>query len=330
MARANKTADALNSNTTEQMTEMTEQGDAVVRQDVTEPNNVEAAPGVISSDATPVTAASAAAAPESATPASTAPASAVAPASVASSSATPASAAESELAKLIKPALPDTPVEPNEAVEVVGGKVETVEVSKHPDPSIPETDLSLADIERRRSHPVRWAVLILAVLAAIVGPYWFGRSLAVNDTLAVTAALGGIDPRGIALVGWSTVVITYVGLAMAVVVSPSWPWLVVFVLGLAAEQFVAGLSMLNLNFWYSTYVVYGDQAGLANAANVGIIAAAIGVAVYAVIFVGLLVIIKKTSPLNVLTKSWASFILYFAIEALALFVVLFGGVLTTV
>lgn len=330
MARANKTADALNSNMTEQMTEMSEQGDVAVRQDVTEPNNVEAAPGVTSPDATPVTAASAAAAPESATPASTAPASAVAPASVASSSATPASAAESELAKLIKPALPDTPVEPNEAVEVVGGKVETVEVSKHPDPSIPETDLSLADIERRRSHPVRWAVLILAVLAAIVGPYWFGRSLAVNDTLTVTAALGGIDPRGIALVGWSTVVITYVGLAMAVVVSPSWPWLVVFVLGLAAEQFVAGLSMLNLNFWYSTYVVYGDQAGLANAANVGIIAAAIGVAVYAVIFVGLLVIIKKTSPLNVLTKSWASFILYFAIEALALFVVLFGGVLTTV
>ena len=318
MARANKTADALNSNTTEQMTEMTEQGDAsAVRQDVTEPNNAEAAP-----DVTPVTAASAT--PASATPAS------VAPASAAPESATPASSAESELAQLIKPTLPDTPVEPNEAVEVVGGKVETVEVSKHPDPSIPETDLSLADIERRRSHPVRWAVLILAVLAAIVGPYWFGRSLAVNDTLAVTAALGGIDPRGIALVGWSTVVITYVGLAMAVVVSPSWPWLVVFVLGLAAEQFVAGLSMLNLNFWYSTYVVYGDQAGLANAANVGIIAAAIGVAVYAVIFVGLLVIIKKTSPLNVLTKSWASFILYFAIEALALFVVLFGGVLTTV
>lgn len=318
MARANKTADALNSNTTEQMTEMTEQGDAsAVRQDVTEPNNAEAAP-----DVTPVTAASAT--PASATPAS------VAPASAAPESATPASSAESELAQLIKPTLPDTPVEPNEAVEVVGGKVETVEVSKHPDPSIPETDLSLADIERRRSHPVRWAVLILAVLAAIVGPYWFGRSLAVNDTLAVTAALGGIDPRGIALVGWSTVVITYVGLAMAVVVSPSWPWLVVFVLGLAAEQFVAGLSMLNLNFWYSTYVVYGDQAGLANAANVGIIAAAIGVAVYAVIFVGLLVVIKKTSPLNVLTKSWASFILYFAIEALALFVVLFGGVLTTV
>jgi len=34
--------------------------------------------------------------------------------------------------------------------------------------------------------------------------------------------------------------------------------------------------------------------------------------------------------LNVLTRSWASFILFFAIEAIALLVVLFGGLLTAV
>ena len=220
--------------------------------------------------------------------------------------------------------------EPNEATEIVGGKVETVEVSRHPEASIPETDLSLADIERRRSHPLRWALIILAVLCAIIVPYWFGRSLAVNNTDSIVAVLGGVSPQGIALVGWVAVVIAYVGLAMAVVVSPSWPWLIVFVIGLAGEQFIAGLSMLNLNFWYSTYVVYGKQAGLANAANLGIMGAAIGIAVYALVFVGLLVIIRKTSPLNVLTKSWASFILYFVIETIALLVVLFGGLLTTV
>ena len=208
--------------------------------------------------------------------------------------------------------------EPNEATEIVGGKVETVEVSRHPEASIPETDLSLADIERRRSHPLRWALIILAVLCAIIAPYWFGRSLAVNNTDSIVAVLGGVSPQGIALVGWVAVVITYVG------------WLIVFVLGLACEQFIAGLSMLNLNFWYSTYVVYGKQAGLANAANLGIMGAAIGIAVYALVFVGLLVIIRKTSPLNVLTKSWASFILYFVIETIALLVVLFGGLLTTV
>ena len=218
----------------------------------------------------------------------------------------------------------------NEAVEIVGGKIETVEVSKHPVPSIPETDLSLADIERKRSHPMRWLVIVLVVLVAIIVPYWLGRSLAVNDTDAVIGMLSGVSSQGIALIGWTVTVVAYVGLAMAVVVSPSWPWLIVFAVGLAAEQFVAGLSLLNLDFWYKTYVVYGDQANLADAANIGILAAAVGIAVSAVVFVGLLVAIRKDSPLNVLTKSWASFILYFAIEAVALFVVLFGGLLTTV
>ena len=40
--------------------------------------------------------------------------------------------------------------------------------------------------------------------------------------------------------------------------------------------------------------------------------------------------IKKESKLNVLTRSWASFILFFVIELVALGVVLFGGLLTAV
>jgi hypothetical protein len=121
----------------------------------------------------------------------------------------------------------------------------------------------------------------------------------------------------------------FAGLAMALVESHNWLWRIVFVIGLADEQFIAGLALLKLDFWYSTYVVYGKSSGLVNAADVGIIAAGIGVAVYAVVFVGLLVIISKDSPLNVLTKSWASFILFFGIETLVLIIVLFGGVLTT-
>ena len=86
--------------------------------------------------------------------------------------------------------------EPNEATEIVGGKVETVEVSRHPEASIPETDLSLADIERRRSHPLRWALIILAVLCAIIAPYWFGRSLAVNNTVSARYRTGRLGGRG--------------------------------------------------------------------------------------------------------------------------------------
>ncbi|OZG64051.1 teichoic acid transporter [Bifidobacterium eulemuris] len=196
--------------------------------------------------------------------------------------------------------------------------------------SIPESDLSLADIGRRRAHPARWAAYILTVLVAIIGPYWLGRTLAVNNTAWLVAHLSGIDPRGIALVSWAVTVVTFVGLAMAVVVSPSWPWLIVFVVGLACEQFVAGLCILKTNFWYSTYVVYGEHSGLANAANLGILAAGAGVAVFAVLWVGLLVVIKKDSPFNVLTRSWSSFILFFVLEFAALLIVLFGGLLNTV
>ena len=109
--------------------------------------------------------------------------------------------------------------EPNEATEIVGGKVETVEVSRHPEASIPETDLSLADIERRRSPSVALGVDYSCRTVRHHRAYWFGRSLAVNNTDSIVAVLGGVSPQGIALVGWVAVVITYVGLAMAVVVS---------------------------------------------------------------------------------------------------------------
>ena len=98
----------------------------------------------------------------------------------------------------------------------------------------------------------------------------------------------------------------------------------------AAEQFAAGVCLLSFNFWNATYVMYGDSSGLANAANLGIIAAGCGVAVYAVLWVGLLVCIKKESKFNVLTRSWASFLLFFVIEIIALAVVLFGGLLNVV
>lgn len=101
-------------------------------------------------------------------------------------------------------------------------------------------------------------------------------------------------------------------------------------IGLAAEQLIAGLCILKIDFWYATYVVYGESSALTNAANLGIIPVGIGVAVFAVLWVGLLVTIKKESPLNVLTRSWASFILFFVIETIALLVVMFGGLLTLV
>lgn len=204
------------------------------------------------------------------------------------------------------------------------------EVSRHPEASIPTTELSLADIERSRAHPVRWVVNTLVVLVAIIAPYWFGRMLASNHTEWVIAHLSVFEPRGVALLAWAVTVTAFTGLGLIVVETRNLVWRIVFLVGLAAEQFLGGLCMLRLNFWYSTYVVYGDSAAQANAADLGIIAAGVGVAVYAVVFVGLLVLIPKDSPLNVLTRSWVSFILFYAIETVALLIVLFGGLLTVV
>ncbi|MDY4677904.1 hypothetical protein [Bifidobacterium tsurumiense] len=190
------------------------------------------------------------------------------------------------------------------------------------------SELSLADIERSRSHPLQWVAYAVAVLVAIIAPYWFGRMLAVQHTEWVVAHISIFQPQGIAFIAWTVTVVAFTGLAMMIVESKSWLWRVVFIIGLALEQLIAGVSLLKLSFWYSTYVVYGDSSNLVNAANLGIISAGFAVAVYAVVFVGLLVLIRKDSPLNVLTRSWASFILFFVIETSALLIVLFGGLLS--
>ncbi|WP_291527015.1 hypothetical protein [Bifidobacterium sp. UBA744] len=195
---------------------------------------------------------------------------------------------------------------------------------------MPQSDLSLADDEKRRFRPFAWIGFFALVLAAIVAPYWLGRDFAMNHTGQVLGVLTRFEPRGIALVGWAVTLVACTGLGMAVVQTRQWSWRFVFVVGLAAEQFLSGVFLLRGNFWYVTYVVYGRYAQLANAGNLGIVAAGLGVAVFALAFVAILVLIKKDSPLNVLTRSWAAFSMFFLIELMALAIVLFGGVITVV
>ena len=109
----------------------------------------------------------------------------------------------------------------------------------------------------------------------------------------MVANLSSLDPKGVALISWTVTIMAMAGLGLMVADVKKWLWGTVFVVGLAAEQFVAGVCLLSFNFWNATYVMYGDSSGLANAANLGIIAAGCGVAVYAVLWVGLLVCIKR-------------------------------------
>jgi hypothetical protein len=233
-------------------------------------------------------------------------------------------AANAQTPQTAQPQVPPTPqpVGDNTAIEIIDGAIATVDVSKHPVASIPESDLSLADIERSRSRPLQWSVYGVLVLIALIAPYWLGRTFAVNRTAWLVEHLSLLNVRGVAFVSWTVTLLAVTGLGLMIVDVRKWLWRTVFVIGLAAEQFIAGLCLLRLNFWYSTYVVYGKSAGLANAANLGIIAAGFGLAVFAVLWVGLLVLVRKDSPLNVLTRSWASFIMFFVIELIALAIVL--------
>ena len=91
------------------------------------------------------------------------------------------------------------------------------DVSKHPVASIPESTLSLADIERKRSHPALWLAYALLVIAAIVVPYWWGRAIAVNDTQWLLDNLSALEPRGAAFVAWTVTLIAVSGLGLLVV-----------------------------------------------------------------------------------------------------------------
>lgn len=213
---------------------------------------------------------------------------------------------------------------------MTGVDTEPSEVSKHPVASIPDTDESLADITRKRTSPARWVIAAVLVIAALIGPYWLGRTLAVQDTDTVSSIISSITPQGLAFIGWAIMVVVFTGIVMAVVLTPAWPWVLLFAVALAVEQFFAGVCLFNFHFWYSTYVVYGDQSHHANALNAGLLAALVGIAIYAVVFIVLLLLIKKQSRFNELTRSWASFTIFLAIEVVVLMILLFSGLLNIV
>lgn len=114
--------------------------------------------------------------------------------------------------------------ERNKATEVVDGVVETVDVSKHPTASIEPSDLSLADIERRKSHPVRWILFMALVLLAMIAPYWWGRDIAVRDASWMVANLNFLDPKGVALISWTVTIVALTGLGLMVADAKKWLW----------------------------------------------------------------------------------------------------------
>ncbi|KFF30728.1 hypothetical protein BBOMB_0034 [Bifidobacterium bombi DSM 19703] len=214
----------------------------------------------------------------------------------------------------------------NQATEIIAGKVEQVPVSKHPVSTIPETDVSWADIQRSRFNPWAWGTYVVLVLLAIVLPYWVGRKLALNHASVVLRVLSPFTPQGITFISWMVSMVGLAFLGLALVESSTWLWRHLFVFALAVEQLFAGACVLKFNFWYSTRVIYAEASALPNAANLGILAVIIGAGVFAVVYVGLLVAIRPDSTLNVFTHSWAAFLMFFFFEAVALLLAIFVGI----
>lgn len=194
----------------------------------------------------------------------------------------------------------------------------------------PHNAISLAEQKRRRLRPGSWVFVVVVVLAAMIMPYWYGRDLAINHTDKLLAVLMNFDPRGLALLSWIVVVVTFAALGLAVNGWRRRVWIVVAVLAFATEQFLGGLALLKTDFWHSTYVVFHKNAVYANAINLGIISAVAGLVAFAVVFVAILVLIKRTSPLNVLTRAGSAMSSFLVIELIALSIVLFGGIITIV
>lgn len=187
-----------------------------------------------------------------------------------------------------------------------------------------EAKLSYADIQRRKSRPRYWVLFLVSLLVVLIAPYGIGRWLAFHRTGKLVGMLSFVDPKGIALLSWSVTVFCLVSLFMAFLDGMRARWTVAFLAFLACVQFISGFCLLKARFWFSTYAVYGSAAGTANAANVGILAAAVGLAVFAVLYVVILVVVKKDSPLNVLTKDWVALIMFWAVEIIALLVCMLG------
>lgn len=187
--------------------------------------------------------------------------------------------------------------------------------------------MSLAEQKRGRVKPATWIVLILLALVAMIVPYWFGRDLAMNRTDSLVAVLQLFDPRGLAIISWLSVVITFAALGGAVAGWKRRLMGVVAFVTFAIEQFLGGFSLLKGDFWYSTYVVFHDDSIYANAVNLGILSATVGLMVFAILFVAVLVLIKRNSPLNILTRGASALSLFLITELIALIVVLFGGLI---
>ncbi|WP_018143374.1 hypothetical protein [Alloscardovia criceti] len=188
--------------------------------------------------------------------------------------------------------------------------------------------ISIADAQRsKRIKPWKYVLVGIALLLVLTVPYGIGRHSVFSDTPWTIWFLSQFQPIGWALISWSLTVLTMLALALAVIESAWKTWGVVSYLAFAGVEYLSGLSILRVNYWWSTKVIFGSSDVYANGINAGIICAVWALGVFVAFYITTLVFVKKTSPLNILTRSWVAFCGFFLIEVGGLIVAMFGGMI---
>lgn len=190
--------------------------------------------------------------------------------------------------------------------------------------------LSLADQEKRSAHPAALVFWTVAVLLAATVPYWFGRQLAIMRTQQAVAILTRLSMQGLALIAWIVVTAVFLAVDVAIIAATKLRRRIaggIAYILFAIEQFLAGIGLLKLNFWYSTYAVYGRFCGYANAVNIGIVSSAIGFFVFAICFVIMMLLAKRGSKLSGLLQGTSAFTAFMLVEFASVSIVLFSGLL---
>lgn len=233
-------------------------------------------------------------------------------------------AANAETAETFKDAKTAGSAADDKTVQSLENRCNVAQMSKY----LPGSDkISYADVKRKSSNPHRLRIIIvLSVLASLL-PYGLGRWIGIAHSDRLGNFLSGFDTRGIALVSWGVTVAGLLSLWIMILEPRSYFWPSMFITCLACEQFFAGAGMLKNEFWYSTNVVYGENDRYVNALNWGITAAIFAVFAFAILYVLALIFVKKDSPLNILTRSWMTSIIFLSVEAITFALLCFSNIL---
>lgn len=187
--------------------------------------------------------------------------------------------------------------------------------------------ISIADVQRRRTHPVRTTIILLVALAVITIPFGVGRHFAFVHTKEVISFMTPITPSALVVLTWSITILCMLSLVQAVIESSWRLWGSIFLTFLALEQFISGVTLLGPQYWYGTAIVFGKDSVYPNACNAGILSAALCLGIFAAVYVLSLVLIKKDSKLNILTRSWSALFIFFIVEVIGLCGVIWGHII---